>query len=362
MNDEVVTPTMPPRRCGSCSERWQCTSDENKQVDGKQRAQRLDRTRATSVPKDNRRNKLLAMLLPDNENWARHGSTNPTACRQVESHLIHMWADSTWKGYAGVWGRYTEWCLENSLEVEFSSNACIWIVETGISLQGQHQYAKVLHALMKRFGFCVLHLSLMAAGMRHQGALIPISQAKAITQPELEALLADSRVGDSLKLGMMLAWSTASRWDDITHLTESMCIDRSPERLIISWGDKTKTSRADPFRASAYVDIRGRYVQEIQRLIQQTPQQQEQLVPWSTAALDTALKKWGYPWSGHSFKRGAANHLVQAAAEGRLNINLLPQLLKHKSAMDFNATTIRYVSDHVALAIALGTGHATRLL
>ena len=308
-----------------------------------------------------RKEQLLQSLLPPGWTVEPGGTTHMA---QVIGHMLHMWAGSTWASYGSVWGRYLEYCLEHGLEPEESQNGCLWVVSTvgtteKVSLQGQHQYAKTLSAVFGRLGWHCRYLSMMAAGMRNQGALIPIHQALAITLAELRILLADKRLA-TVHLGLMLAWSSASRWDDIVNLTRSMFIYVAVSRLIISWSDQTKTTKGDPFRSSAYVVLEGSFTSAIFASLPQDPQ--DNITAHTTAQLDRLLKKCGYQWSGHSFKRGAANHLVRQAAEGRFDLALLPQLLKHKSATDFNSCTIRYVGDHVSLALALRTAEATRLL
>jgi hypothetical protein len=65
----------------------------------------------------------------------------------------------------------------------------------------------------------------------------------------------------------------------------------------------------------------------------------------------------------HSFKRGAADVLIREAVAGNLDIELLPRLLKHKHPLqELPDVTLRYISDQVALALALRTQEATRLL
>jgi hypothetical protein len=61
-------------------------------------------------------------------------------------------------------------------------------------------------------------------------------------------------------------------------------------------------------------------------------------------------------------KKGAANEIVAAAAAGKCSITLLPRVLKHKTVTDLVSTSIRYTENRVGLALALGTGEATRWL
>jgi hypothetical protein len=142
-------------------------------------------------------------------------------------------------------------------------------------------------------------------------------------------------------------------------------LESTPSRSIIDWADKTKSSSADPFRASAYTVIAGSLAAEIHReWCQLVPGQK--ITTMTTAKLDQWFKLQGLQWSGHSFKRGAATHLVHMAAQDKFDMKYLPILLKHKTINDFNSTTIRYVgggvTGKIALALALRTQEATKLL
>jgi hypothetical protein len=66
--------------------------------------------------------------------------------------------------------------------------------------------------------------------------------------------------------------------------------------------------------------------------------------------------------SAHSVKRGALNFLTQLAAKGQIDPQLLPILAKHKGTPTIPETTVRYVTDKVALARVVGTAAATKYL
>jgi hypothetical protein len=183
---------------------------------------------------------------------------------------------------------------------------------------------------------------------------------KQATPISIEAVTAMRNLAGAPWLGIMVAWSTASRWDDVMHLTTDMFLECTETRSIISWVDKTKTSKADPFRASAYTVVVGHFTKEIFHMISAAPKGAP-ITTMSTTQLDRwcAAQQPPLPWTGHSFKRGAATRLVELAATGQFDMKYLPMLLKHKTASDFSATSIRYVGSGVAMALALGTQHAT---
>jgi hypothetical protein len=93
-----------------------------------------------------------------------------------------MWAGSTWSSYSSLWSRYLDFVALHDLTPEADTNAALFVASLQTSLQTQHQYCKTLQALFNRFGWGTKTLSLMAAGMRHQGALIPMKQATPISR------------------------------------------------------------------------------------------------------------------------------------------------------------------------------------
>lgn len=65
----------------------------------------------------------------------------------------------------------------------------------------------------------------------------------------------------------------------------------------------------------------------------------------------------------HSVKRGVGNILIEAAAAGLIPTELVAQLLKHLGAATLLPdTTVRYLQNRVALALANRSGEATRLI
>jgi hypothetical protein len=141
------------------------------------------------------------------------------------------------------------------------------------------------------------------------------------------------------------------------------------EELIIEW-QQTKTNRAQQFRPSSWTVIREeRRPQLLQRvaqiwraipaeqpLIAMTTDQFRRLLQLHPQARELGL-------TAHSFKRGAADVLFEAAARGQLDPRRVALLLKHKDELhDMPASTLRYVQSKENVARALGTQHATRLL
>jgi hypothetical protein len=66
--------------------------------------------------------------------------------------------------------------------------------------------------------------------------------------------------------------------------------------------------------------------------------------------------------SAHSLKHGAIDELARMSAAGKIDPSLVARLAKHKQQSDLVESTVRYVTDKVALARMLGTQAATALL
>lgn len=295
--------------------------------------------------------------------WSRYGAITPTHLRHQQvllEHLGHLWADNTWKGYAGVFGRMLEFCQQFELDPQQDANACLWICSLGIEIQGMHQYAKNLSAVMNRLGWKTVNIAMLAAALRRQGALTPIKQAEAISLAELHLLL--RILPKEHHLAVMIAWATASRWDDLVLLVRSMFIQLKPHQVIINWFDTTKSSASNPYLETMLVVVEGSFCQTICEEVSRFKNPQQPVTTLSTTQFDKLMTKLGQKWSGHSFKKGAANAIVKACAAGLCPISLLPTVLKHQQKDDLASVSIRYISNKVDLALALGTGQATRFL
>lgn len=314
-----------------------------------------------------RREQLLRQILPDttSEEWVQFGLTTPTHKAMQEkllSHIGQMWADNTWKGYASSWARALEFCHLFGLNPQQDVNVCLWIVSTGTEVQGQLQYCKNLMAVMNRLKWPTTTLSMFAAGLRHQGAATPIHQAVPILFEQVLHLLSVEEIAHyQLVLPIMLAWGSASRWDDLISLGRQRFILLTPTRVIIDWYDSTKTSKENPYTATMLTVIEGRFTEKIfEAVTAMSPT--ATVTEMSTSAFDRLMKKLKLPWTGHSFKKGAANAIVAAAARGLCSITLLPTVLKHQQKSDLVSVSIRYTENRVDMALALGTGAATKHL
>jgi hypothetical protein len=202
-------------------------------------------------------------------------------------------------------------------------------------------------------------LKLQRRSLLGMGALTPIKQATPILRTFL-----DHPDLCPHRLAALIAWKTASRWDEVLRLSRSSCTIlpetvTDPARILIDWDNRTKASRTNPHRASRWTIIEGPFTDEISaKLLPLEPTAPITLL--STAEIDRILLPHGY--SAHSFKAGAMNHITRQLPPGQDSEVLLARLAKHQHPLDPTAVTLGCIRDHLALALTLGTKRATRLL
>lgn len=267
-------------------------------------------------------------------------------------------APSTLRNYRQLALRCERFAERQGLDPWAEGTWIAFIHGLSVAASGRLSYLKVASAII-----ALRHRPLLSLAVREacaSGGLIATRQAPPLSRHHLEhPLLLPHR------LPLLIAWKSASRWDEVTRLHRS-CLDvveqEAPE-VIIDWGQATKASRLDPHRASRWTALRGNDVPEIVTLLSPLAPNSS-LTTLSTAAL-TALLRRAWPelnLSAHSIKAGAIDTLARAVETRQLPLALLHRTAKHKTATDPTSTTLRYVRDHRTLARLLGTGEATALL
>jgi hypothetical protein len=262
-------------------------------------------------------------------------------------------AQSTLTGYLNFARRFEKWASDNRITDLWDESAWVQFIATlQVRPQGEHQYLKIANAILQLRTRSAM--ALRGRMLQAQGALTPHHQAPAIRATEL-----DHPVLQVARLPVLLAWATASRWDEVSRLTTDAFISMDP--LILDWHQNTKASRMDPHRASRFTTITGQHTNEIRTALMQL-HQGEQITHITTAQITRLLKAIRPALSAHSFKAGAADVLARGVVDGTITEAQMARLLKHKHHADPNTTTLRYIRDHVTLALLLGTGEASRLL
>jgi hypothetical protein len=236
-----------------------------------------------------------------------------------------------------------------------------WILSEPVAPSAKASYLKVAKAIRaakaKLENNSTQLLSQHLAGL---GANIPSKQAPPLQLEHLHHPLLSPH-----RLALLLAWSTASRWDEIQRLQRDSFIQVSPEEIIVDWFTGTKASRTQPFRASRFKVIRSQFTAELAMRLQQIKPGQY-ITALSTSDITKILKHVDQSLSAHSLKAGALDHVVRRLADsGKTHLEqemAVARLAKHIHPLDPNATTLRYIRSPEALARMLGTGETTALL
>lgn len=306
---------------------------------------------------------IISMLLAHKRKvpGRKAGSvTIRTAASNLAKIYRAVWAKSTLSKRKNLYLRFNEWLARHHRPLTDHS-ATLFLESTGVTKQARHQYGKELMAILNRMQYSTSRLSLYLTGLRALGALMPIKQAKPMPREQVLKIVANGRIPQDVKVALMVAWKTASRWGEVELLTGENFIHRAPDQIIIDWERKTKTTRSDPYRASKYTVIEGEMTEEIFRTVA-TMGPEQNLTRHTTKQLEKILRNLGGGYSAHSIKHGAMAHLVRLGAQGLVTVDQLELIAKHKKASQIAPTTVRYLQDKVATARFLGTQAVTRLL
>lgn len=285
---------------------------------------------------------------------------------QLEQTISKIWSHTTWKQYSSLWRRFLLF-IELTGEDELSVGdhaAALFVCALEVSIQTKHTYARNFITIFRKLGWPHVELSLLDLAMKSQGALIPMHQARPMTKRDVDLIFRS--IERPYNFLVLLAWKTASRWDEITRLTKESFLptDRMDE-ILIYFGTDTKTSKGKPFRPDMYAVIRGEHTDTLRSFLNPYLRQaraNEPLFPFPTAKIRDILEAWNF--SAHSMKRGAILHLLHVLPEGSPHLHLLPLLAKHAPHHPvLQDLEIRYGSEHQAgIARHLGTGILTSLL
>jgi len=275
----------------------------------------------------------------------------------------HMYSDNTVKGYRNLARRLEAWCQQQQPQQDPWNQTAMaaFVASTQARPSGQLSYNKVMTAILAlREKILQTPLALARRNLTGAGALVPHHQAPPISKHQLLEIpeLRPHR------LALLIAWKSASRWDEVAKLTRANittlpATENLPMEVHVDWFRGTKMSRTDPFRASRYTVISGDNTEEIAMMLQLLPEQSP-ITTLTTSALDKLLLP--HHFSAHSIKAGAIDTVTKALPPGLESEKLIARLAKHKHFADPESTTLRYVRDPAALARLLGTAAATRLL
>ena len=297
----------------------------------------------------------------------RHAEDSVTyieATERLQETLEKMWASKTTASRRNLWRRFRAWAREKEKPANASS-AVLFVMATGVAVQGLLSYAKSLSAVMGGIGIENGPLLSLAAALRANGAAIPLEQATPMTSFDL----VDWARGQELKthLAMLVCWKTASRWGETAALSRDQFISVSPSEIIIDWFRTPKGRRANPYSPSRWTVIKGNHTEEIKILLDAMGEFKK-LHPWDTSKLVKTFQQDGRMkrYTAHSIKRGAISHLLEVLASDQeqqgLTEGLISRLAKHAGVSALSDTTLRYGGNPIAMARALKTGDVTCFL
>lgn len=249
--------------------------------------------------------------------------------------------------------------------------SCFIMAQT-CNLASKYSYAKTLRAIARKLAIQTPLLDVLITSLSAMGALHPTEQATPATRAQVQFLVRKAIDLDSSILAVMiyLMWKSASRFDDLQHLTkESLLLHDPTQNLIVLQWNQTKTTRHDPYRPSGWTVVQELNYPEMLQLTVQLFNQQAPNSPFFSQVTYRAFLRFLKSFqetqdlTAHSFKRGAVGELFRLAMNNVIEPRLIPLLAKHKDQLhQFPSTTLRYAPDPIAAAMTFGTHFATRHL
>ena len=191
---------------------------------------------------------------------------------RVHSVISNMWADSTTSNRQYLWARFTAFAESRNLNLELQMDWSISLFiehclkeNKNMLKSTQLQYAKDLAAIASRLQLSVPITRMYMSGLRASGALVPQNQAPPIKFPQLVRLIRASltvqgkegeHLPQRLYTQLFFMWKTASRFDEVQRLESRQLQVINNNEILINWADKTKATRADPFRNDTVTILR----------------------------------------------------------------------------------------------------------
>lgn len=217
-------------------------------------------------------------------------------------------------------------------------------------------YAKNLATMFLQHEANVTPLRTYQKALAKQGALVPTKQAPPVSKMQLLKLL--RVLTPRAAACALLAWKTASRWTETASITKDQLVEVSDERIIIYWGQKTKSSKVNPYTPAMFTVVEGDLTPRLSKILRNLPQGQP-LCTMTCSQVTRLMKRHIAPnYSSHSIKSGAISRLFEAASKGLITVEQIMRIAKHKDV----STTLRYARNLAHAAIALGTQGCTNLL
>jgi hypothetical protein len=122
---------------------------------------------------------------------------------------------------------------------------------------------------------------------------------------------------------LAVAWKAASRIAEVLLLTKAAFKIVDDHNVVISWGQDTKGTRVNPYAEYMVVWLAGDLVPQIIQAVRAA--RPGRLFRWTKTSEVTRLLP--RPYTGHSFKHGAAAVLLDAVADGELTEIVMMRIL-----------------------------------
>ncbi|KAF8291503.1 putative trans-sialidase [Trypanosoma cruzi] len=204
------------------------------------------------------------------------------------------------------------------------------------------QHARMLRSMLEMDR---TPLEMMILGLQKIAARWETKQARPLTEEGMDQCIR-SRTDWKERVVLRLAWITASRLFEIAALTPNNFTLEADGTLILDWSVAPKTARADPYRASRFVRIRGQDAFDTIKLCR-TLQENEKLTNITNAKVERALAPWDA--TAHSTKRGALRHAAEIVEAYNLSPYAISQLVKHVDPFDLPQNTVRYLGSYTTM-------------
>jgi len=307
--------------------------------------------------------------------------------RFMSNHL----ATGTWEGYGRIWTDLLNFTSEVGLPVcEYTAALFLrrrMLTPYKRGRNGVQRYylistiygnAKQIMAISEKLpshrGWGVGLLPAFCRILVKMGAKIPQFQAQPILKEEVYRLLQDLTVPEHQKMLIFLTWKVAGRADDMekANTDDTQFVEHCGlTLLVIRWRPKAKENLDGILRMpgsgvqknishgighSCVVDC-GEYLDRVRAYLR--TRKGKPISPYSADQVTAFLKAHVDPrLSAHSVKRGALQYLLEQGVDFRI----LTEMARHAHTMDWLPMVTRVYLQSIALALAMGTHKATRLL
>lgn len=292
--------------------------------------------------------------------------TNPQLSNRLIQPLLRILhlqeATSTRKFRDSRWSHFLSFCAQEKLpinEIAAAAYVCSLTIKPTSALT-------YLNAIKARLDPKPI-LTQIAAGFRRLAAGQSIRQATPISVKQMNEILTSIN-SPEIRLILWIAWKCAGRISEVLKLGKRNILQITPERVIISWANLPKSAQLHPFRQHLYTviahnqnSVTPSQITTLQNLCRYS--RTNALFSLSQGRIRKTIQEICPKCTMHSLKRGAITWLLHLAANGKLSIQLLPMLAKHSTNNPLLPdSTIRYGSNQIETALALGTQSLTQFL